>query len=776
MRPPGCRALPAHPRPPVRHNPFHSRGQSAPRASGRRLQGCGQGRRPAGGRPVSRAPPRREGVSPEGSRKPRAAWRPLAVPRRWVEWGARRLMDRLQHKLRAAICLAAGVVRNANLRLMYAPPARKHFATYAPKVLVHGPVTLSAALSDTFTKLRVTPAPEINGQSYFKFEGASRHALEVPVDISGAGYVIVDFGALTRAKLVLHIRSGAPTATVCVGLCEGLEGWRLHGDQYLAKMTGGSFSRPTIQAVGPGDSVVTTPTGTFRYAVVSAPAGALTLLKAVALSDLELEVPFGTPYPGNFRCSCPDLTRVWYAGVNTLELCSGGHPRVFLDGAKRDRWVWTGDLFVENLVAYVSNGDVKAAAASLALMAEHQAADGYVPHLVPPKGETNQTPSLPMASTMVFAEYCVWYVVVVWLHYFHTGDVDFAREFEPVVHRAMGWLCRLIAEDGLVHIGPEHGQTWHSPEMVLGRATDANGLMAHALDCANNLRLAAGKPLILHWVTLRKRMIDAINEHLWDEDRGVYVNSEASDSVPTQDCVATLIWTGIASPDRACRSLRYLDQEHSTPYGPLTVKEDHPTMTSYISPFATFRHQLAMIKADDADGAVGCIRRLWVHMANSDPGNVFWEKVSREGKPEPYQQLDMPPTFTSLCHGWAAGPTYVLSVLLLGVTPEAPGYSLVSVRPRMVDVEWAQGAVPTPHGGVTVAWQRFGPSHCLLRVTVPDGVTATVTFPLEGMEVVSGLPEGAAVADPSKIPLVGPATGTWSTRGGPNAFTFPASH
>lgn len=30
--------------------------------------------------------------------------------------------------------------------------------------------------------------------------------------------------------------------------------------------------------------------------------------------------------------------------------------------------------------------------------------------------------------------------------------------------------------------------------------------------------------------------------------------------------------------------------------------------------------------------------------------------------------------------------------------PEAPGYSLVFVRPRMVDVEWAQGAVPTPHG------------------------------------------------------------------------------
>jgi len=49
------------------------------------------------------------------------------------------------------------------------------------------------------------------------------------------------------------------------------------------------------------------------------------------------------------------------AGVNTLELCTGGTPPVFLDGSKRDRWVWIGDLFVENLVAYVSNGDVAGA-------------------------------------------------------------------------------------------------------------------------------------------------------------------------------------------------------------------------------------------------------------------------------------------------------------------------------------------------------------------------------------------------------------------------------
>lgn len=62
------------------------------------------------------------------------------------------------------------------------------------------------------------------------------------------------------------------------------------------------------------------------------------------------------------------------------------------------------------------------------------------------------------AAALYFAEYCAWYVICTWLHYWHTGDQTFAAEFEPVVDRAMQWLCDLIGEDGLMEVGVPVGR------------------------------------------------------------------------------------------------------------------------------------------------------------------------------------------------------------------------------------------------------------------------------------------------------------------------------
>lgn len=373
---------------------------------------------------------------------------------------------------------------------------------------------------------------------------------------------------------------------------------------------------------------------------------------------------------------------------------------------------------------------------------------------------------MTMAKTLVFAEYCVWYVIIVYLHYLHTGDAKFAEEFEPVVDRAMAWLLQRINDDGLIEVCPSDGQTWHTPEIVLGCPTDLNCLMVNAFDCAFKLRQAVGKPDMLAWIALQTRMRDAINTFLWDEKLGVYMNSDAANSVPTQDSNSSAIWAGVASPDRARRALDYLEMEHASPFGTLTAKEDHVTMSSYISPFASFRHLLALNQANDPDGVLRQIRKLWVHMAETDPENVFWEKVSPQGEVQDYGQVGWCHTFTSLCHGWSAGPTYVLTTMLLGVTPIAPGYSEAAIQPRLADLQWADGVVPTPYGGIAVTWQRFQEHECLLRVSLPAGVSAVVAFPLSEVQVdaVEGhLPEKprAAVPEPGNMLLQGPCTALW---------------
>ncbi|HEY3707945.1 MAG TPA: alpha-L-rhamnosidase C-terminal domain-containing protein, partial [Amycolatopsis sp.] len=62
---------------------------------------------------------------------------------------------------------------------------------------------------------------------------------------------------------------------------------------------------------------------------------------------------------------------------------------------------------------------------------------------------------------------------------------------------------------------------------------------------------------------------------------------------------------------------------------------------------------------------------------------------------------------------------------LLGVTPASPGFATFTVEPHPGPVAWARGQVPTPHGPITVSWQKTG-SSITLTVTAPPGTHARI--------------------------------------------------
>ena len=113
--------------------------------------------------------------------------------------------------------------------------------------------------------------------------------------------------------------------------------------------------------------------------------------------------------------------------------------------------------------------------------------------------------------------------------------------------------------------------------------------------------------------------------------------------------------------------------------------------------------------------------------------------------------------------------------MVLGVTPKSPGYKEVDIWPLTADLEWAEGAVPTPHGSVAVAWQLFGPQECLLKADIPAGVTATVTFPVAGVVVrqLSPAEEGTEdIAVDRVVSATGPTVIYLATVNAPTQFTF----
>ncbi len=79
-------------------------------------------------------------------------------------------------------------------------------------------------------------------------------------------------------------------------------------------------------------------------------------------------------------------------------------------------------------------------------------------------------------------------------------------------------------------------------------------------------------------------------------------------------------------------------------------------------------------------------------------------------------------------HAWGAAPANIISRYLVGVRPLTPGYTKALIAPRPGSLESFQAKVPTVRGSIGVVYQsRNG---LRLEVTIPKGVTATVSLPV----------------------------------------------
>lgn len=138
--------------------------------------------------------------------------------------------------------------------------------------------------------------------------------------------------------------------------------------------------------------------GGFRYLTIFLVADADV---CVTLTNVNLEISFQPTwsnlraYQGYFYSSEELLDRIWYSGAYTLQTNSvpgstgranvqtnrtgwdnaayiGPGDTVLLDGAKRDRWVWIGDMGVAVPSAFVSTGDMESTKNALRAIFDNQ--------------------------------------------------------------------------------------------------------------------------------------------------------------------------------------------------------------------------------------------------------------------------------------------------------------------------------------------------------------------------------------------------------------------
>ncbi|HWE12974.1 MAG TPA: alpha-L-rhamnosidase C-terminal domain-containing protein [Solirubrobacteraceae bacterium] len=507
----------------------------------------------------------------------------------------------------------------------------------------------------------------------------------------------------------------------------------------------GSLRRADNFAVtGPGPVTSSNLQGGERYELVTLGSpGVLTLTSA----SIQFTPFRGTPntYRGYFLSSSDLLNRIWYAGTYTanLDQVIPGTPGiapgttieqpVIVDGAKRDRAVWVGDLNVTDLTLLDGFGQTGASydRGSLTLLGDHPATAASL--FAPTLGTQSSPGPMPGFCPGESNGYCAFYsatysmefVLDMYDYYLYSADLAFVQQEWPLVQRELAWESEQLDSSGLFATNEADGADWDvdihggdyaAPSVLHYQSLLDGAALADAVGDSASARAYRGE-------AAAERA--AINDTLWDGKLGAYDASTAERGFLVQDANVWAVLAGVASPARSKLILANLAKGLTTSYGMFNV----PTSASsdyrqIVSPYIGSYTLWADYQAGRPDLGLSLMETEWGWMVDHDPGGTDWEKLETGGT---LSSAD------SAAHGWGTGATSALSQYVLGIQPAEPGFATWRVQPEPYGLNWAQGTVPTPYGPIASRWQ-VGTSSSSFKLTVaaPSGTSGTLAVPLLG--------------------------------------------
>ena len=322
-------------------------------------------------------------------------------------------------------------------------------------------------------------------------------------------------------------------------------------------------------------------------------------------------------------------------------------------------------------------------------------------------------------------------------YYDYTGDKSLVVEMAPYVQELLDTYATWRGKNGIISEAPNYmfmdwvqigGFGCHHPPAVIGQGY-LTAFYYHGLELASRVAALTGDTArVEKYKKLRGEITEAFNRELWVADKGLY-----RDGKPFQTSVPPGKWLPA-------------DKNIET-FSP------HVNLLAVLYDLAPKEKQAAIVE-----------KVLVKKPLNTQPWFMHWvfQAIDHAGLfnangTEQMRRWQIIPETQSfhemwnsgdLSHGWCSTPLVQMSARVLGVTPVAPGFKTISIRPQLCDLKWAKGHVPTPHGDVAVAW-TLGDGKFTLDVTVPAETAAEVTLPVTRFEqagiTMAGKPAGAVI-------------------------------
>ncbi len=397
----------------------------------------------------------------------------------------------------------------------------------------------------------------------------------------------------------------------------------------------------------------------------------------------------------SFFCDDEEINRIWEVSTKTYELCSG---LFFIDGIKRDRWIWSGDAYQSMMLN---------------------------PYLYFDKEINKRTSRALRGNTEIrqhintIVDYTMLWLVSIQNEYMMDGDIGYVREMYPKMEAAMDLLFSQTEEHGFVRgrdrdwiyidwadidktgcISAEQVLLWKCCKVMAYCAgllaernqTESDG--AGSIDGMHDTPPLGpdGRPLPADHVAAfdaplpaagRARMRErtafyekraeelrqAVLDFYWDEEKGALIDSFTSGrrNVTRHANIVAILF------DFADEEQKELIRKN------VLCNEKIPQITT---PYFKFFELDAFGKLGDLDRIWETLHGYWGGMLGRG-AVTFWELF--DPKQEGREQYGMygDPFGKSLCHAWGASPIYLLGRYFLGVRPTSPGYKTYEVKPAV---------------------------------------------------------------------------------------------
>ncbi|HEY1484480.1 MAG TPA: hypothetical protein VGF84_00165, partial [Micromonosporaceae bacterium] len=569
--------------------------------------------------------------------------------------------------------------------------------------------------------------------------------------ISGTNsYVVLDFGKEVGGLVTLTF-AGASSSGQQVGLA--FTESSLYVGTLSDLSSGAAFSGTgtdgAIYATVNGAGTYTMPTdklrGGFRYLTVFLSSSGWVDLKGVSLNFTGAAgMTNPQAYPNYFYSNDALLNRIWYAGAYTVQMDTinptqgrvwgppasgwenngviGVGASDLVDGAKRDRSVWPGDLGISLPTEYVSTDDVVSTKNALTTLYQHQ------------NGSTGELEyGGPEFNFFGSDTYHTWTLVGTASYYTYSGDKAWLDSIWSQYRLGMGFITGKIDGTGLLNVT---GTADWARGGQGGENIEANAILYRALLGGVTLANAEGDGAdAAAWQAKAATLKTAANRLLWNASVGLFRDNPTSTLYP-QDGNSLAVWYGLTDSAAKNTSIAHGLAARWNNVGAASPEKDGGAIGTFPGSMEVQAHFVA---GDDVN-ALDLIRREWGYMLTSPTGtgSTFWEGFRSDGT------FDYGGTYMSLAHGWSTGPTSALTFYVLGLNPGGAGqYAFV---PHPGDLTHVEGNITLPQGAVTGSWDYNAAAGTLNEsLTSPAATTGTIGIPTYGSSTVAIVVNGATV-------------------------------